>query len=173
LQLCGGDMVESILENNRRNPDLEGVDFRFVDLLTLDDDILYNIATVNAVLYLFSEDQFRKACVRLRRALLPGGTLVLFDFFHPYEQDLAILEKSATHNGGLMLHFRPMRFAETVLTECGFREVKFYPFEIPVDLEIPKDPADITSYTRKDAYGTRMLFRGTLFQPWCHCVARV
>ena len=42
----------------------------------------------------------------INAALVPGGWLVAFDFFHPWEQNVALIEKSALFPDGHPLHFR-------------------------------------------------------------------
>ena len=64
-------------------------------------------------------------------------------------------------------------------TESGFDDVQFAPFEIPIDLPRGRTVGDnesgfedLNSYTVRSEAGDRLLFRGTLFQPWCHLIAR-
>lgn len=171
LELVGGDMVPSILEDCRRDPNLAGIRFEELDLLDLGCEGAYDVVVVNAVLYLFSDEEYERALASAGRALAPGGTLLVYDFFHPFEQDLTILERSATHPEGLVLHFRPISWASAALDRAGFAEAEFRPFEIPIELPRPDDDAYILSYTRPSE-GRNLLFRGTLFQPWCHLVAR-
>ncbi len=171
LALVGGEMPDSILEANRSNSSLAGIEFVYTDLINLELEAAYDIATINAVFYLFDDDQYRQALKNVRRALRPGGTMILFDFFHSFEQDLAILEKSSSHPEGITLHFRPSSQVRQMMSEAGFGDVQFHPFEIPIDLEGDPNSPDLISYTQKREDGQRMLFRGTLFQPWCHCQA--
>jgi SAM-dependent methyltransferase len=121
--------------------------------------------------YLFRQPEFERSLASLAKALKPGGRFLAFDWFHPYEQELAIFEKSATHPEGLLIHARPYSLVEKALAKAGFGDVAFRPFAIPIDLEQPRKPTDMRSYT-VPADGRRLLFRGALFQPWCHLVAR-
>lgn len=172
LELVGADMAGSILDECRRNPDLEGVRFEELDLLELGVEAAFDVVIVNAVLYLLALEELTRALASVSRALVPGGSFLAFDFFHPFEQDLTVVEKSETHPEGLVLHLRPYSELEAVLDREGFEGLAFRPFAIPVDLPAPSRSADMTSYTQRTDSGERLLFRGTLFQPWCHLVAR-
>jgi hypothetical protein len=78
-----------------------------------------------------------------------------------------------------MLHLRPQANTTRILEDCGFSAIRYTPFSIPIDLAPGQTAAgnregfeDLNSYTVKVESGDRLLFRGTLFQPWCHLVAR-
>jgi SAM-dependent methyltransferase len=178
VRLVGGEHSEESLESCRANPALAGIPFEPMDVVNLRHEAAFDVAVVNAVLYLMGDDDLVRSIQGLGRMLRPGGTLVVFDFFHPYPQDLAIVERSRSHPDGLPLHFRPMEKVEGLLRGAGFDEVRFEPFEIPIDLQPGQrygDNAsgfeDLNSYTVRADDGRRLLFRGTLFQPWCHLVA--
>lgn len=171
VELTGADMVESILEENCGNADLAGIAFEEMDLLAIDREAAFDVIVVNAVLYLLGDEELERAIASVSRALRPQGTLLVFDFYHPFGQELEILERTATHPDGLSLHFRPYSTAERMLRAHGFTTIDFRPFKIPIDLPRAERDDMIVSYTRKDANGEPLLFRGTLFQPWCHLVA--
>ena len=75
------------------------------------------------------------------------------------------------HPHGLRLVFRPMPSVVNDAKAAGFVSVDFHPFELPIDLPMPGYEQEVTTYTvdRKD--GSRGMFRGALFQPWCHMIA--
>jgi SAM-dependent methyltransferase len=179
IEFVGADMVPSILDECRRNADLNGIRFEERNVLDLGYTGAFDIITVNAVLYMLDDGQFRQSIVSIEKALRPGGRLFVFDFFHEFNQDLAILEKSKSHPDGLMLHFRPRSTTKRILEDHGFSGIRFLPFSIPIDLALGKKFSDdedgfedLNSHTIKDESGARMLFRGTLYQPWCHLVAQ-
>jgi SAM-dependent methyltransferase len=172
LALTGGDLAESSLAACRANPELSGIDFRMLDLLDLPGDSRYDVIAVNAVLYMMTDEQFEQALRSLVRALQPGGTMIAFDFFHPFEQDLTIIEASKTHPNGLRLRFRPISRATAALNAAGFENAVFRPFTLPIDLQRHQDPSELITYTVPAADGRRLPFRGTLFQPWCHLTAQ-
>lgn len=167
MELHGADMVPAILEACRQNEALAGIQFHYGNILELDLDGRFDFIIVNAVLYLLSDSEYSIALKRMYQNLRSGGRLLCFDFCHDFPQDLAILEKSASHPEGLMLHFRPARQVGALLAEAGFIDPQFEPFRIPIELPRNDDPNLIT-YTVKAASGENMLFRGTLYQPWCH-----
>lgn len=179
IEFVGADMAPSILAECRRNPDLDGIGFEEMNVLDLGCLEAFDIITVNAVLYMLDDEQFLQSIVSIGKALRPGGWLLAFDFFHEFNQDVAILEKSKSHPDGLMLHFRPRLATRHILENHGFSGIRFHPFSIPIDLSREKTFSDnedgfedLNSYTIKDESGARMLFRGTLYQPWCHLVAQ-
>jgi hypothetical protein len=129
------------------------------------------VITVNAVLYMMTDAQFGHSLRSLAGALAPGGTMIAFDFFHPFDQDLTIMEVSKTHPNGLRLRFRPIARATAALRAAGFDNAVFRPFTLPIDLPRRDDPSELVTYTVPAADGRRLPFRGTLFQPWCHLSA--
>lgn len=170
LTLTGGELDRGSLALCRSNTDLAGIEFEEMDLLDIARERAFDVIIVNAVFYMLDDDQLKQALASVARALRPGGHLLTFDFFHPYEQKLDIRETSETHPRGLMLHFRPQSEARRMLADAGFDQVTFRPFVIPIDLQKPARPGDMGSYTVATEAG-RLLFRGTLFQPWCHMSA--
>lgn len=173
LQMTGGDLMGSSLEECRANPSLEGIAFDEIDALAIGRTAAFDIVVVNAVFYMFSDADLEASLHSISDALAPGGALVVFDFFHPFDQDLAVLEKSPTHRNGLMLHFRPYAVMEAMLSRAELGGASYTPFSIPIDLPRPDRDDDISSYTVATAEGGRMLYRGALSQPWCHMVARL
>lgn len=171
FELTGGDLAESSLAECRANPDLAGISFKNLNILDLPKDTRYDIIVVNAVLYMMEDREFEGALRSLAQALEPGGAVVVFDFFHPFEQDLSIIEVSKSHPNGLRLRFRPMSRATTMLEGAGFRNGQFRPFTLPIDLPRNPDNSELISYTVTTNEGARLPFRGTLFQPWCHLTA--
>lgn len=170
LRLTGGDLIASHLDACRTDPELAGVAFREMDALAIGRTAEWDVITVNAVLYLFTPEQLAAALAGVAAALKPGGTLVVFDLFHPFGQELTITEASATHPEGLTLHFRSYRAVGDACAKAGLGEPRITPFRIPIALPRPDDDTEIISYTVPAADGERLLFRGTLHQPWCHAV---
>ncbi|MCA1952950.1 MAG: class I SAM-dependent methyltransferase [Hyphomicrobiales bacterium] len=171
ITLVGGDLAESSLELARANPDLAGVAFEAMDIMEL-RAAAYDVIVVNAVLYMMTEAQYDMALASLHRALRPGGRVVIYDFAHPFQQELEIIETSDSHPQGLRLCFRSEKRIAAAFAAAGFASWEFQPFELPIDLPRQPYPNDLITYTRKDEHGARMMFRGTLFQPWCHMIAR-
>lgn len=172
LELTGADLAESSLVQARENPELAGVGFEARDLMDLGWEERFDIVVVNAVFYMLDDEHLALALASVARALKPGGHLLAFDFFHPYEQDLAIFERSVTHPEGLMLHFRPMPKAQAMLQTAGFAQAEFRPFVLPIELERSPDPAVLNTFTEVTREGAHLAFRGVLYQPWCHLKAR-
>jgi len=170
LALTGGDLAESSLDVCRANPELKGVAFKLMDLFEL-PEASYDIITVNAVLYMMEDAQFTAALRSMAAALVPGGTMIAFDFFHAFPHDLHIMEISSSHPEGLRLRFRPITKVKSMLAEARFKGATFRPFTLPIDLPPSGGPDDLITYTITAADGKKLPFRGTLFQPWCHLTA--
>ena len=171
LDLTGADLAESSLAECRANPNLEGIRFEVMNLLDLPQNRKYDIIAINAVLYMMEDEQFKTALGSVARTLNPGGIVFVFDFFHPYPQDLHILEISKSHPSGLRLRFRPMSFASEALGNAGFKDVIYRPFTLPIDLPPSGGEGDLITYTVPAQDGRKLPFRGTLLQPWCHMSA--
>jgi SAM-dependent methyltransferase len=173
LELAGGDLAESSLEQCRANPDLRDVRFEMLDMLNLGFEDHFDIVVANAVAVYFSWDEYKQAASSVARALTAGGTYLAFEWLHRFQhQDIVITETTLSHPNGLRICFRPITKVSKVLNDAGFSEVHFLPFELPIDLAFPGHDTEVVSYTRKTADGENLCFRGTLFQPWCHVIAR-
>jgi SAM-dependent methyltransferase len=172
LALTGGDLSDLQLDVCRKDPELSGISFVRTDLKALSPARKYDLIIANAILYGFESSAFVECIRSIAGALNPGGAMVAFDFFHPWEQDVAIVEKTGSFPDGHPLHFRPFRQTEAQLNREGFRHVDFRPFSISIDLPKPAYDTDrVESYTIPTTAGERLLFRGTIYQPWCHLVA--
>lgn len=171
LELVGADLAPDVLETNRLDPELTGIEFDLLDLLDL-PAATYDVVVANAVIYLLRDDEYDRAASSVASALRPGGTFLAFDFFHPFEQELAVREVSRVDPRGQTFHFRSYGYVRDVFMRAGFAEPEFLPFDIPIDLHRPSDAGDITSHTVSTAAGTRLVFRGAIYQPWCHLMAR-
>jgi SAM-dependent methyltransferase len=175
LELVGGDAAPLIVEKCKADTKLKHITFEVMDILELDERCKFDFVVVNAVLYMMSENEYNQALSSISRVLKSGGWLIGFDFCHPYPQNLTINEVSDSHPTGLDLHFRPFSRVQVAMENVGFGKVEFKPFSIPIDLEKGKlktsdeyDFESLNSYTVMTQNGDRLLFRGTLFQPWCH-----
>ncbi len=171
LTLAGSDLFPELIDTCRADPDLAGVRFSVMDVRDLPDGPAHDVVTVNAVLHRFPHDAFREALRGLVRLVAPGGHLVLFDWFHPFAQELEIRETTTEHPEGLSLVVRPYARTVAALDEAGFGDVAFHPFHMPFDLPRPTGPDDVRTYTEPGSRG-RLSVRGSLLQPWCHVVAR-
>lgn len=170
LTLVGGDLSLKAIEACRANPRLDGITFEVMDSLKLPPD-RFDIVITNAVTYFFSPDEFERAVASIARALRPGGRWLSYDFAHPFEQHLRIVETSRDHPDGLNIYFRPYSYVRRLATAHGFADPDIRPFAIPIDLPRTGPPGsydELNTYTVTTATGERQLFRGTLFQPWCH-----
>lgn len=179
MELMGGDFAESQIESCRADKALEGIHFQLMDMLNIGLENKFDFIIANAVAVYFEYDQYEQAARSVFNALKDGGYFIAFEWIHPFEQDLKIVETSKSHPDGLKIFFRPRIMVKNTLEKCGFsKDIIFKQFEIPIDLskgDIYKDGEsgfeDLNSYTVKTETGDRLLFRGALYQPWCHVMA--
>lgn len=168
-KLWGADLNPDQIEHCKKDISLKQIKFNVMDICKITDGP-FDCITANAVLAVIDESLFQKAIASIYENLSPGGVFACFDWFHPWKQDLVIIEKSKAFPEGLPLHFRSYDTVISFLERAGFRKYKFQPFSISFDL--PKTGFDqITTYTEKLADGGRLQFRGCLSQPWNHLVA--
>jgi SAM-dependent methyltransferase len=172
FELHGGELFPEIIDHCRANPDLAGVQFAVMDVRDLGGQPSYDFIVSNAVIGRFLDADFALALASIARALRPGGCFLAFEYFHPFEQQIEVIEKSRLHPEGVPLVFRPYSQVRQRLHENGFNEVDFHPFAIPIDLPRPEDPHDTRTYTVRTDQNERLNFRGSLYLPWCHLVSR-
>src|SRR5688572_8327005 len=158
LALTGGDLSDLQLEVCRKDRQLDGVDFRRLDIKALPAGEKYDAILANAILYGFDQNGFEQSLRSISGALRPGGVLIVFDFFHPWKQEIEIIEKTRGFPQGHPLHFRPFIKTEDTLREVGFAGVEFRPFAIPIDLPQQDHAAeDIRTHTVVTTDGERLL----------------
>jgi SAM-dependent methyltransferase len=172
LSLEGGDLAPSSLEVCRQTPELAGINFTNMNVMTLPKQ-KYDIVIANAVAVYFSWQEYEEALRSIYASLRPGGVYIAFEWLHPFaHQDLTIIETSIGHPDGLRIFFRPIPKVNALVKNCGFARTEFRPFELPIDLPFPGNDAEVVTYTRQDIDNRRMAFRGILYQPWCHVIAQ-
>jgi SAM-dependent methyltransferase len=171
LGLHGADLAGTILEQNRKDPELSGIEFIEVDMLAFPEKRQFDFVVVNASLPFFEQPDFFRAIANMARAVKSGGTFIAFDWFHPFEQEITIKETSVLHPLGLTFHFRSQKSTRAAVAEAGLTNPEFRRFHMPFDLPLSDDPADVNSYTVQTQTGERLSFRGALCQPWCHLIA--
>lgn len=172
LDLVGGDMAPGIIAECRDNPELAGIDFAEMNMLDLGHQDRFDIVVANAALMFFSDAEFESAVRNIAAAVKPGGYFLAWDLFHPFDQEVEIVETTKSHPRGLRFHFRSFRRVREVFELAGLTPPDLVPFDIPIDLPRPEAADDVTTYTVKSEDERRLSFRGTLFQPWCHVRAR-
>jgi SAM-dependent methyltransferase len=173
MKLRGADLVDAIIEANRKNAALSGIDFAVADMLQPDPQgATYDVVVANAALMFFDDAEFDRAVAMLARLVAPGGSFVAFDLFHPFEQEIALVERSQGHPAGLKFCFRSWKTVKRALEAAGLQPPELTMWNMPIDLPAPARPEDITSFTVPTTDGRRLSFRGALYQPWCHVSAK-
>lgn len=172
-RLVGSDLSVDFVDRCRADESLRDIEFRVLDCLSIGGQGQFDAITANAVTCLFNWADYRKALSSISDSLKVGGYYVGFEWISPFAvQDLTIVETNEWNPDGLTMYWRPMAKVESALRAAGFSSVEFRPFVLPIDLPFPGYDEDVVTYTRKDEHGERMAFRGVLFQPWCHLIAR-
>lgn len=172
LNLTGGDLAKSSLVKCRNSTELSGVLFREMDFLSLNSNNEFDIIVANAVTYLFSWHEYSICMEGVFKALRPGGAYITFEWLHPFEhQDITITETTVMHPEGIRISARPIPKVKNMMTDIGFGNIAFHPFEMPFDLPRPGNDEEVVSYTENLEDGRRLTFRGALYQPWCHMIA--
>lgn len=176
-QLLGVDLMQDAVDQCREDPALEGIHFERGDItdlyvrafteIPLDDD-RFDIILANAVLALLDESTAEGAIRHIHEALKPSGHLFLFDYVNSFNQELVIQETSPMNPDGVTLYWRSERRWCELLS--AFSSVTFHPFRIPIDLAAT--PGSLETRTVL-VDGDRLLFRGSLCQPWCHVRAQL
>jgi SAM-dependent methyltransferase len=172
LELHGADMATNVIAACRSDERLAGIEFHEENMLDMRLDRSFDVVTANAALMFFTPEELRRALAELGSIVSQGGYLIGFDYFQPFDVQLEIVETSSTFPNGLHFFVRGERQVREDLDAAGFADVTFQPFHVPIDLPRPDDPRDISSWTRRADDGTGLAFRGSLYQPWCHFVAR-
>jgi trans-aconitate methyltransferase len=169
--LTGVDLYDEVLAQCRADPDLDGISFAAMDLRALTCDPA-DVVVASAVLSRFSDAEHAHVWAQIASVTKPGGLVAVFDWYNPFNQTLRIIEETAAHPEGLVLNFRAQSDVRKVLERTGFRDIEFRAFEIPIDLPLPDTGEVLTTHTIKAADGSRLQFRGALYQPWTHLTAR-
>ena len=172
LRLQGADLAASALQIAREDAVLEGIAFIEHDIVACPPSELIDVITFNAVFFAFGPEEFRSAVANAAAALRPGGALICWDLFNPFQQRLDIVETSQGYPDGLRIVVRSYEDVREAVAEAGLNEPHLEPFRLPVDLSGGDDPASNQTYSVTSSDGDRLLFRGSLHQPWCHMVAR-
>ena len=174
--LSGGDLMALVIDKCRTDPTLEGISFEIMDVFAIPNRLQFDAIVANAVNVYFEPDEYLRALKSISAALHAGGTYIAYEWVFPREREQRHIEKSQAHPEGLKFWFRSEDFIQRVFREAGFAEVSVIPFEIPIDLPKPipnGTDADLATYTVIDPVtNRRLMYRGDLYQPWAHIVAR-
>lgn len=172
LDLKGGDIFPAIIESCRDDPGLQGIRFDTLDILSLNLPEVADLVVVSAVLFRFSDEQHEAAWRGIFNTLATGGAAIIFDWYHPFKQTVRIIDETEAHPEGLILNIRSQHYVSELLQRIGFADIRFFPFNIQIDLKLADASDGVRTYTRTTVDGERLQFRGAIYQPWCHLVVR-
>lgn len=172
-KLAGCDLSTSSVEVCREDPELKGIEIQVADALTLSGAARYDAVCLNAMAFYFGDEEFAQLLSTAWNLLRNDGYLIAFDWFTPFRhQQIQVTEKSLGHPDGVTYHIRSTDLTQSMLRNAGFGAADFHPFELPIDLPFPGTDGEVVSYTHRTDDGDRLCFRGVLFQPWFHMLAR-
>ena len=171
-ELHGVDLVESVIEANKTDERLEGITFDVCDIVREPaKGGPYDVILLNAVFMIFDNEAHDKAIENIAQCLKPGGIMVAFDVYNDFEQHLHTVETTRAFPDGIDLYFRPKSYCTSVMAEAGLVEPDYRRHVMQQPLELA-DYSQISSYTLDTVDGARLLFRGSIFQPWHHLVVK-
>lgn len=176
-ELVGGDLMVPVIEQCRRDPSLQGIGFEVMDIFDIPSARPFDVIVANAVSVYFEPDEYRRSLDSIGRALRPGGYFFAYEWVCPGSEQRRITEQSAWHPNGLTFWFRSDTFVCGALSDAGFSDCATELFDMPIDLPKPapgsRAEATLETYTiKQQGSDRRMMFRGTLYQPWAHIRAR-
>jgi len=173
--LTGGDLMDGAIEECRSDLALAGMDFAVMDIFDLPVGE-YDVVVANAVAVYFELDEYILALESIAKALRPGGYLVSFDWIFSDDREKRVVEVSEGHPMGLKFWLRGGPSVRHAIQAAGFEWCDILPFNVPVDLPIGEvsglDPELRTKTVVNPLTGFREQFRGDLYQPWAHVLAR-
>ena len=141
-----------------------GAQFKVADLFDHEPVLPMDVIVCQSVTYSFTDEQFASALTRFRWWLKPGGIVILFDMFTPWEQHLTVVERSLHHQDGHLLMVRPYSQLREVASSTGFGVLEIRPFHYTGG-EHWADPHDLRSYNHEG-----LTMRGCFNQPQAHAV---
>ena len=180
-KLYGYEYSAKMLNESKRSKHLQGIKFSKIDILNEKLPNLCDVGFSTAVTYQFSEKEFVNAMKNIYLSLNKKGIYIGFELFTSHNHNLEIVEKTDFYKEGIPLHVRSYKSVEKSLKEIGFREINFLPFLIPIDLKnkkiktddkVKKYQNDLKTFTIKDEKKNRLMFRGSIFEPWCHIICK-
>lgn len=119
-----------------------------MDIIAIPAHTGYDVVIANAIFFALEDLDFNRAVASVPGEMKSGGMLLVFDFFHPWSQDITIIEKSEKFPDGLVLNFRPYSVVQDVFGCC----------EISTAFNSPQ----LETYTVKTDEGGRLQFRGPI-----------
>lgn len=172
LGLHGIDLAKSVIESNLNESCLEGIKFEVGNIVSGPvPGGLFDVVLLNAVFMVFDDEAHDDAIKNISAILKPGGHLVAFDVYNDFAQHLHIVERTSAFPRGISLFIRPKNYCSAIMTEAGFEAPQFYKHQMTKELELVNFE-QTSSYTVDANNGDRQLFRGSIFQPWHHLVAK-
>ena len=181
LDLYGYEYSIKMLKESLKSDHLSGIKFSKIDIIKEKIPVKSDVGFSTAVTYQFSYDEFSSAMRNIYNSLNKNGIYIGYELFTPFNHDLTIIEKTDFYKDGIPLNVRSFSTVDKLLRNIGFNEIDFRPFCIEIDLkreskiaksEIDKYLSDLRTFTIKDENQNRLMFRGSIFEPWCHIICK-
>ena len=141
-----------------------GPTFEVADWFDYDPGGPLDVIVCSSVTYAFTDEEFEQALDLMHDRLNPGGLVILFDMFTPWEQRLTVVEKSLHHPDGHLLMVRPYSQLRELATAAGLEVLEIRPFSYSGGSHWA-DPHDLRSYNHEG-----LTMRGCFNQPQAHAV---
>jgi SAM-dependent methyltransferase len=170
--LFGLDFETNVINLCKLDPELKNINFSVGSCLKMANLFRekFDIIILNAIVAHLNNNEFEKTIFEASKILSNGGSLMIFDYFNPFDQELEIIERSPYGSfEGIPLYYKSYNFTKKTLLRAGLKKIKFDPFHMPFDLK--KNSHNLATYTINTNKRDRMSMRGSLFQPWCHVYA--
>ena len=173
--LYGFDLDSKAITSCKLDSKLKGIKFTAESCLEMGhlSSENFNIVILNAIVCHLNDEEFEKTMFEASKILDRGGSLMMFGYFNPFDQEIEIIERSPYGTtSGVTLFYKSYNYTKSVLLKAGFDKIEFNPFLMPFDLPLKKDNHhDLSTYTVSTEKGDRISMRGTISQPWCHLYA--
>ncbi|MBG05666.1 MAG: hypothetical protein CMM59_16495 [Rhodospirillaceae bacterium] len=163
------------------DPELSQIDAILANIVDTPLARKWDVASTVAVTCMFPQHEFESLMTAVSQLIKPGGYYVGWEMFHHIDQELEIKE---THQGdSCLLCIRSIEYVANFFKSIGLNNIEFIPFEMPFDMapvtgsiawagkSTDIRAAHLKSHTVNTDDG-RYSFRGSMYQPWCHVIAR-
>ena len=158
ISFTGFDLSDELITLAKSQPDLSDVTFLKADVQNFDLKRKFDFASMMGVLSMF--DDFKKPLRLMVKHLKKGGWGYIFGIFS--EDDVDVLVRFRNNYLGSKIWesgynmFCRSSIKKELSTSC--ENIRFYKFDIPIDLPKEKDP--VKSYTLNTAEKGRIILNG-------------
>ncbi len=176
----GFEYSRQMLNKCKSQEYLKEINFNEINIIKKPIRPNMDVIVSTAVTYQFKESEFIKCMKNIYKSLKKNGTYIGYELVNEFSQELTIIEKTDLYKTGIPLHIRSKNYLKKILIKIGFKEINFNFFNIRIDLESKKNISKMSNeyvehlktYTVTDMKKKRHMFRGSIFEPWCHIICK-